>query len=92
MSLASLLEAGYLRPHSTSRSEVRAMFKLVERDLADAAVEGLSTDRHFLIAYEAALNLATIALYCAGYETHGKGITGQHLRPFLRSWGISSKT
>jgi len=49
------------------------MFKLVERDLADAAVEGLSTDRRFLIAYEAALNLATIALYCAGYETHGKG-------------------
>jgi len=38
------------------------MFKLVERDLADAAVEGLSTDRRFLIAYEAVLNLATIVL------------------------------
>jgi rhodanese-related sulfurtransferase len=49
------------------------MFQLVERDLADASVDGLSTDRRYLIAYEAALNLATIALYCAGYETHGKG-------------------
>ena len=49
------------------------MVQLVERDLADASVEGLSTDRRYPIAYEAALNLATIALYCAGYETHGKG-------------------
>ncbi|MGH2620406.1 MAG: hypothetical protein ACRDHG_07520 [Anaerolineales bacterium] len=49
------------------------MLQLVDRDLDDAAVEALSTDRRFLIAYDAALNLATIALYCAGYETHGKG-------------------
>ena len=68
MNLASLLEEGYLRPHKTSKSEIRAMLQLVGRDLADAAVEGLSTDRRFLVAYEAALNLATIALYCAGYE------------------------
>ena len=49
------------------------MIQLAARDLADAAVEGISTDRRFLIAYEAALNLATIALYCTGYETHGQG-------------------
>ena len=73
MSLASLQAEGYLRPHRTSKSEIRAMLQLVERDLADAAVARLSTDRRFLVAYEAALNLATIALYCAGYETHGKG-------------------
>ena len=73
MSLASLQEEGYLRPHSSSKSEIRALSQLVERDLTDAGVEGLSTDRRFLIAYDVALNLATVALYCAGYETHGKG-------------------
>lgn len=26
-----------------------------------------------MIAYEAALTLATIPLHCAGYETHGRG-------------------
>jgi hypothetical protein len=49
------------------------MFRLVDRDLADAQVPGLSSDRRFLIVYEAALTLATIPLYAAGYETHGSG-------------------
>ena len=73
MSLESLQREGFLRPHKASKSEIRAMLQLVERDLADAGLQDLSTDRRFLVAYEAALNLATIALYCAGYETHGKG-------------------
>ncbi len=49
------------------------MLRLVDRDLADAQVPGLSSDRRFLIAYEAALGLATIPLYAVGHETHGSG-------------------
>ena len=45
----------------------------MQRDLDDASVSELSTDRRFLIAYEGALSLATIPLYCVGYETRGKG-------------------
>ncbi len=49
------------------------MLRLVDRDLADAQVPGLSSDRRFLIAYDVVLTLATIPLYAAGYETHGSG-------------------
>jgi hypothetical protein len=40
----------------------------VERDLADAALEGLSPDRRLGIAYNAALQLATLALAAKGYR------------------------
>lgn len=49
------------------------MLLLVDRDLNDASVETLSTDRRFMIAYGTALLLATMPLYCSGYETHGSG-------------------
>jgi hypothetical protein len=49
------------------------MLRIAIRDIEDAVVPGLSSDRRFFIAYEAALALATIPLYCSGYETHGQG-------------------
>jgi hypothetical protein len=73
MNLHSLLAERRLRPHKTTKQEIENLLGVAERDLIDAAVPGLSTDRSFLIAYEAALALATIPLYCAGYETYGKG-------------------
>jgi hypothetical protein len=45
----------------------------------DAAVEGLSTDRRFMIAYEAAVALATIPLHASGLRTEG---TGHHQTTF----------
>ena len=47
--------------------------RMVERDLADAAIPQLSTDRRFATAYNAALLLATIALHAAGYRTASAG-------------------
>jgi hypothetical protein len=47
--------------------------RLVERDLADAQVSGLSTDRRFVTAYNAALQLATIVLRASGYRASGPG-------------------
>jgi hypothetical protein len=73
MNLENWRTEGRLRQHKASREEIQDLIDVVERDLKDAAVSGLSTDRRFLIAYEAALTLATIPLYCAGYETYGKG-------------------
>jgi hypothetical protein len=49
------------------------LLQVADRDLQDAAVPGLSSDRLFLIAYEAVLTLATVPLRCAGYESHGQG-------------------
>jgi hypothetical protein len=67
------LAEGQLRGHKTNREEIQGLLEIVRRDLNDAAVPDLSLDRRFLIAYEGALTLATIPLYCAGYETYGKG-------------------
>jgi hypothetical protein len=43
----------------------------VDRDIADAHVSGLSPDRRFVTAYNAALQLATIVLRASGYRTSG---------------------
>lgn len=73
MNLLRLQAEGRLRPHKATRKEIVALLALATRDLKDASVEDLSIDRRFMIAYDAALTLATIPLYCAGFETHGKG-------------------
>lgn len=45
---------------------------VVERDLGDAEVKQISTDRRFEAAYGAALQLATIVIRCAGFRTAGE--------------------
>jgi hypothetical protein len=52
------------------------MRALVARDLADAQVSGLSADRRFATAYNAALQAANMAIACAGYRVTAK--TGHH--------------
>ena len=52
------------------------MRALVARDLADAQVQGLSADRRFATAYNAALQAANMAIACAGYRVTAK--TGHH--------------
>ncbi|OIO72526.1 MAG: hypothetical protein AUJ85_10155 [Elusimicrobia bacterium CG1_02_37_114] len=73
MSLKRLLNQGKLRNHKTSKEEIINLLKITERDISDAKVEGISSDRKFAIAYNAILQLATIPLYCKGYETQGIG-------------------
>lgn len=52
------------------------MRALVGRDLADANVDGLSADRKYATAYNAALQAANMAIACAGYRVTAK--TGHH--------------
>jgi uncharacterized protein (UPF0332 family) len=52
------------------------MRALIARDLADAAIAGLSADRKFATAYNAALQSATMAIACAGYRIVSK--VGHH--------------
>jgi hypothetical protein len=47
---------------------VDGLRELIARDLADAAIKGLSPDRQFATAYNAALQTATMAIACAGYR------------------------
>jgi hypothetical protein len=63
-----LLADGRVRPHRTSAKEVADLLRVVDRDLTDAEIPQLSTDRRFATAYNAALQLATIALCAAGFR------------------------
>ncbi|MEW6026211.1 MAG: hypothetical protein AB1599_02805 [Planctomycetota bacterium] len=73
MTLKELLNDDKLRAHKTSAQELADILKVTERDLADAAIPVLSTDRRFTIAYNAILQLSTMVLYAKGYKTHGAG-------------------
>ncbi|MBN2125218.1 MAG: hypothetical protein JW821_13045 [Deltaproteobacteria bacterium] len=72
MTLETWQENGWLRPHATSKQEVRGILDLVERDLADASSVDISKDWRFNIAYNAGLQLAALVLYAAGYRA-GRG-------------------
>jgi allantoicase len=62
--------------HKTSKKELDNMRALIARNLADAAIAGLSADRRFATAYNAALQAANMAIACAGYRIVSK--VGHH--------------
>jgi len=66
--------------HRASKKELDDMRALVARDLADAGIAGLSADRRFATAYNAALQAANMAIACAGYRVTAK--TGHHKMTF----------
>jgi len=68
MSLGDWLRNSWLVEHKTSREEIAGLLAIVERDLANAKVAGLSDDWRLSIAYNAALQAATAALAAAGYR------------------------
>lgn len=68
MSWTKLLANRTVQNHSTSRSEIEDLREVVDRDLGDAAITGLSDDRRFATAYNAVLQLSKMAIACAGYR------------------------
>jgi hypothetical protein len=67
-----LLEAKRIHPHRTSSQELEDLRAVVDRDLRDAALDGLSDDRRFATAYNAILQLAKMAIACAGYRVSSR--------------------
>ena len=61
-----------VRPHTTSISELDDLRAVVARDLADASLDALSTDRRFATAYNAVLQIAKMVIACAGYRVAGE--------------------
>jgi hypothetical protein len=75
------LQSKRLHRHTTSRSELDELRAVVDRDLKDAAISQLSTDRRFAVAYNAVQQLAKMVLACAGYRvSSSKG--GHHATTF----------
>ncbi len=65
-----------LNPHDPTVAEIQQLFEVVERDLGDAGKD-VSPDTRFSLAYNAALQLCTIALHAEGFETNRK-VRGHH--------------
>ena len=76
MTWTKLLANKDAQKHKTSKKELDNMRALIARDLADASLVGLSADRRFATAYNAALQAANMAIACAGYRIMSK--VGHH--------------
>ncbi len=76
MTWTKLLADKDAQKHKTSKKELDNMRALITRDLADASLPGLSADRSFATAYNAALQAANMAIACAGYRIVSK--VGHH--------------
>lgn len=72
MTLSDWAKNDWLKPHQTSRAEIEGLLSIVERELHDARVRGISSDGKFTHAYRAVLTLGTVLLHCSGY-TPAKG-------------------
>lgn len=68
MSWKKLVAERKVHAHTASKKELDALRALIARDLADAGVKGLSDDRVFATAYNAALQAAKMSIACAGYR------------------------
>jgi hypothetical protein len=77
MSLQNWLQIGHLINHQATVAEVRNLLGVVDRELADAGVAGLSDDGRFTHAYDAALLLCKLALHASGFEVQ-KRAAGHH--------------
>lgn len=68
MSFADWLRNKWLVKHKSSSEEIAGLLAIVERDLANAKVDGLADDWKFNIGYNAGLQAATAALAAAGFR------------------------
>lgn len=73
MSLETWVQNAWLRRQATSPTEIQQLLKIVDRDLRDCNAKVISADSRFAIAFNAALQSATIALRASGYRTAGQG-------------------
>jgi hypothetical protein len=67
MSLNDWAKNDWLKTHKTSKEEISGLLSIVERELQDSQVDGISSDGKFTHAYRAALTLATVLLYVSGF-------------------------
>lgn len=70
-SFENWMRRGWIERRRTSPAEIRDLLAIVDRDLEQAAIDGLTADWRMNIAYNAALQCATIALRASGYRSRG---------------------
>ncbi len=80
MTWNDLFNEGRIDRHQTSRQEMEDLRGVVARDLVDAEIPGLSDDRRFATAYNAALQSTKMVIACCGYRL--RGMVGAHHTTF----------
>ncbi len=68
MTLDDWVQNKWLKPHASSRQEVKELLAKINRDLAEADKPVISADWRLAIAYNACLGCATVALRVTGYR------------------------
>jgi hypothetical protein len=68
MSLSDWVKAQWLVEQKSSRAEIANLLGVVDQDLRDCQIKGLSEDARLAIAYNAALQSALAALAAVGYR------------------------
>ena len=92
MSLPDWLANRWIVKHEVNPEEIADLLAVVERDLKDAAVMRLSADGRLGIAYNAALQLATLALAAEGYRPGRERAHERAILSLRYTVGISAKT
>ena len=73
MSLEDWLIHRWVSIHTTSPNEVATLLGVIQRDLNDCRTDSLGADWAFNIAYNAALQVATLALHVSGFRASREG-------------------
>ena len=73
MSLRDLVNEERITTHKTSKQEITQLLALFDRDIRDAQIKSLSSDRKFATAYNAALMISIAALAASGYRASNDG-------------------
>lgn len=77
MTLENLLKTKQLKPHKTTRDEVRRHLAVADRALHDAALPQASPETRFDAAYRAVMQCALVALAANGYRL-STNVPGHH--------------
>jgi hypothetical protein len=93
MILRDWLTNRWLDEHETNAEEIKNLLALADRDLHDAQATDLSVDWRFNIAYNAALQLAGIALAASGYRIVRSGPHHHRtIQSLLHTIGVDDNT
>lgn len=76
MNLKKFIAKGYLTESAPDKEELARLLRLVERDIREATERCHEIDWQFAIAYNAALQLATLVIRASGYRATTK--VGHH--------------